>query len=49
MKAMGIFQSQIQPFPAARSIGAVDALAKYRGAVVNVNAAEAFVAVREIR
>ena len=49
MKAMGIFQSQIQPFPAARSTGAVDALAKYRGAVVNVNAAEAFVAVREIR
>lgn len=49
IKAMNIFQSQLAPFPAARSITAMDALAKYRGAVVNVNAAEAFALVREIR
>lgn len=49
LKAMDIFRSQLAPFPAARSIGAIEALAKYRGATVNVNAAEAFSLIREIK
>ena len=49
IEAMNIFQSQLSKFPAARSIGAIEALAKYRGAIVNVNAAEAFSLVREIK
>lgn len=47
--AMSIFQSQLAEFPNARSIGAIEALAKYRGATVNVMAAEAFTLVREIK
>lgn len=49
LEAMNIFQSQLAPFPAARSIGAIEALARYRGATVNVNAAEAFNLIREIK
>lgn len=49
LEAMNIFQSQLSPFPAARSIGAIEALAKYRGATVNVHAAEAFSLIREIK
>lgn len=49
VKAMKIFQSQLSPFPCARSIGAIEALAKYRGSTVTINAAEAFSLVREIR
>ena len=49
LKAMNIFQSQLADFPAARSLEAIEALAKYRGATVNVNAAEAFMLVREIK
>ena len=46
---MRIFQSQLADFPAARSLEAIEALAKYRGAMVNVRAAEAFMLVREIK
>lgn len=49
LKAMSIFQSQLSEFPAARSLGAIEALAKYRGATVNVEAAEAFCLIREIK
>lgn len=49
LEAMSVFQSQLGEFPAARSLGAIDSLAKYRGATVNVKAAEAFVLVREIK
>ena len=42
MKAMETFKSQIGVFPEARSIGALEALAKYRGATIGVKAAEAF-------
>lgn len=42
------YQSQIAEFPNPRSIEAVEALAKYRGATVGVKAAEAFAVVREI-
>ena len=46
---MNIFQSQLAEFPAARSLGAIEALARYRGATVNVMAAEAFTLIREIK
>ena len=49
LAAMNIFQSQLADFPAARSLGAIEALAKYRGATVNVMAAEAFTLIREIK
>lgn len=48
-EAMSIFQSQVAEFPNARSIGAIEALAKYRGATVSVCAAEAFQLIREIK
>lgn len=49
LAAMGVFESQLSAFPAARSIGAIKALAEFRGATVNVKAAEAFSLIREIR
>lgn len=49
LKALQVFESQIAAFPNARSIEAVEALARYRGAVMNMNAAEAFTIIREIR
>lgn len=49
IEAMSVFKSQLAPFPAARSIGAIDALAKYRGATVSVMAAEAFSLIREVK
>lgn len=49
INAMCIFESQLAEFPAARSIGAIEALAKFRGATVNVRAAEAFSLIREIK
>ena len=49
MKAMALFQSQLAPFPAARSLTAIEALAKFRGSTVNIVAAEAFSVVREIK
>ncbi|MBR1431788.1 PIG-L deacetylase family protein [Ruminococcus sp.] len=47
--ALNIFQSQLSEFPNARSIGAVEALSRYRGATVSVEAAEAFSLIREIK
>lgn len=49
LEAMSIFQSQLADFPSARSLGAIEALAKYRGSTVNVMAAEAFSLIREIK
>lgn len=49
IEAMNCFQSQLSQFPNARSIGAIEALAKYRGATVNVEAAEAFSLIREMK
>lgn len=49
IEAMHIFESQLADFPAARSLGAIEALAKFRGATVNVCAAEAFSLIREIK
>lgn len=49
LEAMQIFESQLAQFPAARSLEAIEVLAKFRGATVNVEAAEAFSLIREIR
>ena len=49
LEAMRLFQSQLAEFPEARSIGAIEAIARYRGATVNVEAAEAFTLIREIK
>ena len=49
LAAMGVFESQLSAFPAARSIGAIKALAEFRGATVNVKAAEAFTLIREVK
>ena len=49
LSAMAVFNSQLGDFPNARSLEAIEALAKYRGATVNVKAAEAFSLIREIK
>ena len=49
LEAMSVFESQLAPFPAARSIGAIEALARFRGATVSVEAAEAFSLIREVK
>ena len=49
LAALACFASQMSPFPAARSVKAIEALAMFRGATVNVNAAEAFTLIREIK
>lgn len=49
IEAMNIFESQLAPFPAARSIGAIEALAKFRGATVSLQSAEAFSLIREVK
>ena len=48
-KALGFYSTQIHEFPDLRSLEAIEALARYRGATVNVKAAEAFMLVREVR
>lgn len=49
VEALESFKSQMAEFPNARSLQAVKALAMYRGATVNVAAAEAFSLIREIK
>lgn len=47
--AMNFFKSQVREFPSSRSIEAIEALAKYRGASVSCARAEAFMLIRDIR
>ncbi len=47
--ALEAYPMEMRPFPHVRSIEAVEALAKWRGASVGVRMAEAFVVVRELR
>lgn len=47
-EALRFFQLQISEFPDSRSEAAVEALARYRGAQMHRNAAEAFMLIREI-
>lgn len=48
LKAMEYYESQLNPFPDARSLKAIEALALYRGALMHMRAAEAFMLLREI-
>lgn len=48
-EALSFFKLQISPFPDARSLEAIEALAKYRGALMDMKAAEAFVLIRELK
>ena len=49
VEAMQVFKSQLSLFPNARSTGAIEALARYRGSNISVNAAEAFSLIRELK
>ena len=49
IEALSCYKSQIVDFPGTRSLKAVEALATFRGTVVGVAAAEAFVLIREIQ
>ncbi len=48
-KALGLYTLQVSEFPDARSLGAIEALARYRGAQMNMQAAEAFMLIRELK
>lgn len=48
-KALAFFSLQVSAFPDARSEEAIEALAKYRGALMDMKAAEAFMLIRELR
>lgn len=48
MEALRAYDEEMRPFPHARSYEAVEALAKLRGASVGLQAAEAFVVLRDI-
>lgn len=48
LKAMSCFKSQLYDFPASRSLEAIEALAKYRGATISKVRAESFEVLREI-
>ena len=48
LEAMQCFKSQVRPFPSTRSLETIDALAKFRGATVGFNRAEAFMVIRTI-
>ena len=47
-RALECYTSEMRPFPHPRSFEAVDALARWRGASAGLEAAEAFVTMREI-
>lgn len=49
LKALGAYASEMRPFPHARSIEAVRALAMWRGASAGCAAAEAFILGRSLR
>ena len=46
LEAMKYYDSQLSPFPDARSLEAIEALARYRGALMHMKAAEAFMLLR---
>lgn len=49
LRAIECYKSQLSEFPNSRSLEAVEALAKYRGALIHVGAAEAFMLIRCIK
>jgi len=48
LKAMECFKSQLRAFPNPRSLETIEALAKFRGATVGFERAEAFMVIRQI-
>jgi LmbE family N-acetylglucosaminyl deacetylase len=48
LEALGAYGTELRPFPHPRSIGAIDACARWRGATAGVHAAEAFFLGRKI-
>ncbi len=48
LSALKVYDSQLSYYPNSRSIEAIEALAKYRGTTMHLNAAEAFMLIREI-
>lgn len=48
LKAMECFKSQLRAFPNPRSLETIEALAKFRGATVGFDRAEAFMVIRQI-
>ena len=49
LAALSCYASQLSDFPQARSLEAVKVLAQYRGAMMGLRAAEAFMLIRDIR
>lgn len=49
LKALSMFEMEVQSFPNPRSPEAVESLARYRGSTISVEAAEAFSLIREIK
>lgn len=49
LRALVCYESELRPFPHARSLEAVQALARWRGSEVGVRAAEAFSVLRQVR
>ncbi|MHC4394361.1 MAG: PIG-L deacetylase family protein [Planctomycetota bacterium] len=47
LEAMNLYESQLQQAPGARSLEAISSLAKWRGSIVGVSAAESFVVIWE--
>jgi hypothetical protein len=45
---MCCFKSQLRAFPSSRSLETIEALAKFRGATIGVERAEAFMTIRTI-
>jgi len=48
LRALSAYSAEMRPWPHARSLEAIDALAKWRGASIGLAAAEAFVLARRI-
>ena len=48
LKAMKIYNSELKKWPHPRSIKGIGFLAKWRGAIIGVDAAESFILIREI-
>ena len=48
LEIMELYKSEIQPEPLPRSLSAIRALARFRGATIGVKYAEAFMLIREI-
>jgi LmbE family N-acetylglucosaminyl deacetylase len=48
LEALGAYRAELREFPHPRSLRAVEALARWRGATAGVEAAEAFVAGRQV-